>query len=76
MSEQVWRWPAVIVSHPIKDDGPLAELSCRMDVNPKTGKAHGVMLWRTNGPGKGHDIDHALDKIGRKISRVMQGREP
>jgi hypothetical protein len=47
-----------------------------MDVNPRTGKAHGVMLWRTNGPGKGHDIDHALDKIGRKISRVMQGREP
>lgn len=74
--KQTDRWPAIILSHPITEDGKQTELHCRIDIIPETGKAHGVMIWRDNGMGKGHDIDKAFDKISRKISRVMQGRAP
>lgn len=71
---EVTRWPSIILTHEITEDGRKTELNCRIDLI-KDGKARGVYIWR-DGYNKGHDIDKALDKISRKISRVMQGRAP
>lgn len=72
---EVNRWPAIILTYEHEEDGRKAELNCRIDMKPDTGKAHGVMIWR-DAYNKNHHIDKVYDKIGRKISRVMQGRAP
>jgi hypothetical protein len=69
------RWEAITISLPISEDGPECNLNCRIDLLD-SGKAHGVMIWRDNGMGKGHHIDKAFDKISRKLSRIIQGRKP
>lgn len=71
---KIERWPAITLSYPIDDAG--TQLNCRIDIRPDTGKAHGVMIWRDNGMGKGHKLDIGFDKLSRKLSRVIQGREP